>query len=161
MMFHHWHVLRCGAARQQQAQQECSDDAQQVPAYQGQPTRRLWLTIVAVIDWFKVIAIVISERASGVVYLTIVYAVGVVAVMVATFPAIVNSSFHILSVFRYLLPAAVELFDDRSDSRQAAFYPLDFVLLLLQTLLHDVDRTEQFAQIVTADFIDKYRLLFL
>jgi hypothetical protein len=41
-------------------------------------------------------------------YLTIVDAIGVVAVMVATFPAIINGSFHILSVFggNYSPPSA-------------------------------------------------------
>jgi hypothetical protein len=51
----------------------------------------------------EVVAIVMDESASGVVYLTIVDSVGVVAVMVATVPAVINSSFHILS-FKFVVP---------------------------------------------------------
>jgi hypothetical protein len=40
-----------------------------------------------------------GERASGVVYIAVVDAVGVVAVMVPAIPAVVNSSFHIVVIF--------------------------------------------------------------
>ena len=58
-------------------------------------------------------------------------------------------------------PAVVELINDGRDGGEAAVYLFNLVFLLLQSLLHDVHGAEQFAQIVLADFIDKYRLLIL
>jgi hypothetical protein len=46
----------------------------------------------------KIVAIVMGERASCVMHLAVIDAVGVVAVAVPTIPAVVNSSFHIVVI---------------------------------------------------------------
>ena len=90
------HVLRRGASCKHQNCHDCNQNSQQIPSYQGQTAWRLWLSVAvaAVVVRLESVAVVMGKRAPCVVQLAVVYAVGVVAVMVATVPAVVNSSRH-------------------------------------------------------------------
>lgn len=111
VILRHRHILRRGAARQQQAQQHGKDNGQQIPAYHGQVACRLCVAAVAdggrlrvvatVSVRLKIVAIVIGERASGVVNLAIVYSIEVLAFMVATLITIINSSLHIVIILMF------------------------------------------------------------